>query len=504
MQISTLRTLSIAYLLAPNLIFVVGWFRPVYAIPVGLIMLTLFALQAKKYTHTAFEDDLSFKELALFLGIAFFWTFCSGTAGLSFQIIDYRNHNAKLFDLYQNPWPTYFPEIQQYACYYFGYYILPATVSKILGDLSETVLIFWTTTGYWLALLWLFFLVKKKLIGVLLVLFLGGIGHLLKVIFYLIFTNYTYHNPPFFVEIWSLFDQSRWVTNQIIPTMLVSGMLLYDFYYSRTPIYTFFPITLGFLWAIFPSMVLVILYGILGIKHFFIDKVEKLDFKKILPIVLAGIAFLPTFFFLSSTDNTPIHGFIWSFDPLIPILLEYFVGVCIDVVLLYVLLRALKGVDDRISYQTVLTALILLVAISFYRLGYWNDWFIRGYNPLFYIVLVGLVRRIFTVYATKQKKHTWALSIFLVMVGLSVILPVSHIVKSMKYNVITAQLFPGRYPHTPFAYDMHPNIYQSALTDTHSGIIEARQYVSAKESFYQKYLGCKNPLDKNRRQPGRD
>src|SRR5690606_19325404 len=133
-------------------------------------------------------------------------------------------------------------------------------------------------------------------------------------------------------------------------------------------------------------------------------------------------------------------GFIWSFDPLIPILLEYFVGVCIDVVLLYVLLRALKGVDDRISYQTVLTALILLVAISFYRLGYWNDWFIRGYNPLFYIVLVGLVRRIFTVYATKQKKHTWALSIFLVMVGLSVILPVSHIVKSMRSEEHTSEL----------------------------------------------------------------
>lgn len=494
MRLSALRKVSLVYLLIPNLIFVAGWFKGIVSLPVLLLMIGLMIHQFRYKPDS--EEQLSIGEVGLFLLLAVVWTFLTGTAGLSFQIIDYQAHNIKLYDLYKNPWPTYFPELGQYACYYFGYYIVPAAISKLLGYLSEGVLIAWTVAGYWLALMWLYMLVRKRLSGVMLVLFLGGVGHLLKVIFYLIFTQYNYHTPPFYLEIWALFDQSRWVTNQVIPIIIITSILLYDLFTGKKPVYSFFPITLCFIWAIFPGIVFVLLYGVLMIQYYFIDRKTQLNLKTLTIYFFTGLSFLPAFFFLSSSGSTPLHGFIWQYEPRWPILAEYAVGTLIDLVLFYLMLRMLKEVTDRIPYNLALLSLGLLFVISLYRLGYWNDWFIRGYNPLMCIVLIVIVRRWIILYENRQIQRSVAFYMVAAFMGLGVFLPASHIVQSLKYNQWVAEWFPEKYPFTPYPYDRHPNIYQAMLVDTFSGEIEAGQYVSRKGSFYEKYLARPNPLSK--------
>lgn len=487
MNISTLRKYSLTYLLIPNILFVLGWFKPLYSIPVAIALVGLFTLQLRrKEAYSSFHIPGS--RIWLFLGMAAFWTFCTGTGGLSYQIADYWMHNAKYDDLFKNPWPIYFPGKEQYACYYFGYFIPPAAISKLLGQLSVEALLLWTVAGYWLALLWLYLLLKKRVILVVLLLFLGGVGHLAKVAFYLVFTQYSYNNPPFYSEIWALFDQSRWVTNQIIPILLLSSILVYDFFIRKNPADSFFPITLGFIWAIFPSIVFVLLFAVMFVRSYFYDRYPWLTVRTMAPVIVAGLAFLPTFLFLSSSDSTPIHGFIWQFEPLGEIMAEYFVGVLIDLILFFLILRELKNVDDLIPRWFVMAALLMFFLISLYRIGYWNDWFIRGYNPLMCIVLLGILRSLDHLYEAGKWKKTFYFNAVLAVMSLGVVLPVSHIGKSLKQNVIVADLFPERYPFSPLPYDGYQNTYEALLFNTHSGELEANQYLSRKGSFFERHL----------------
>ncbi len=164
----------------------------------------------------------------------------------------------------------------------------------------------------------------------------------------------------------------------------------------------------------------------------------------------------------------------------------------IDLILFFILLRVLKNVDDLIPYWLAMSALLLFFLISLYRIGYWNDWFIRGYNPLMCIVLMSLLRRLSKVFDAGKWRQPFFLYLLLTVMGLGLILPVSHIFKSMKSNVVVSRLFPDTYPFSPAPYDVHPNIYQATIVDSHSGIVEARQYLSAKGSFYERYLARRN------------
>ncbi len=487
MSISSLRKYSLTYLLIPNILFVSGWFGLLYSIPITIALLYLFLLQLKtKEVDSTFYIPGS--RIWLFLGLAVFWTFCSGTGGLSYQIADYEIHNAKYYDLFKNPWPIYFSEKERYACYYFGYFIPPAAISKLLGRLSVEALLVWTVAGYWLALLWLYLLLRKRVVLVVLLLFLGGVGHLAKVAFYLVFTQYTYNNPPFYTEIWALFDQSRWVTNQIIPILLLSSILVYDSFIRKNPADTFFPITLGFIWAIFPSIVFVLLFAVIFVRSCLYDRYPWFRPRTIAPMIVAGLAFLPTFLFLSSSDSTPIHGFIWQFEPTGEILAEYFVGVLIDLILFFLILRELKSPDDVVPRWFVMAALVMFFMISLYRIGYWNDWFIRGYNPLMCIVLLGIVRALGHLYEAKKWRNSFYFNAVIAVMSLGVVLPASHIVKSLKQNIIVSGLYPEKYPFSPMPFDAHENTYEALLSSTHSGELEANQYLSRKGSFYERYL----------------
>jgi hypothetical protein len=217
------------------------------------------------------------------------------------------------------------------------------------------------------------------------------------------------------------------------------------------------------------------------------------------PMIVAGLAFLPTFLFLSSSDSTPIQGFIWQFEPLGEIMAEYFVGVLIDLILFFLILRELKNVDDLIIPRWfVMTAFLMFLLVSLYRIGYWNDWFIRGYNPLMCIVLLGILRALSHLYETKKWKKTFSFNAVLAVMSLGIVLPVSHIGKSLKQNVIIAGLFPERYPFSPLPYDAHQNTYDALLYNTHSGEFEANQYLSRKDSFYERYLSRRTPDNADR------
>lgn len=490
---NTLRSFSVAYLLVPNLIFVLGWFRGTFSIPIVLCLCCLIFRQIR-FAEKNESYHISAADLLILLAAASFWTFCTGMGGLSYQIADYWIHNAKFYDLYKNPWPTYFPEKGKYACYYFGYFMVPAAISKLLGHLSIGALLLWSVLGLWLSVAWLYILLRKQKSLILLFLFLGGTGHLAKVLFYQVFTQYSFHIATFYSEIWALYDQSLWVTNQIIPIILVCSIIVYDAFVRDRFEESFFPVTLTFLWAIFPSIIFVVLLAILFIGKYHSNVKAFFTPQKLVPLIFAGLAFLPTFIFLRASESVPINGFIWQFEPVNEILAEYAVGVLLDLILLFLIVRELRQADQLVPGWFVNAVFVLFLIMSLYRIGHWNDWFVRGYNPLLFIILLTIVRSLYLLFEQKQWKRTVYFNTLIILLGLSLFIPVGHILRSLRTNVFVSAAFPKTVPFKPIPYDNFPNTYQALLVHTASKEREANQYLGKEDSFYAKYLSRKSGL----------
>jgi hypothetical protein len=486
MKLPFLRTITVGYLLLPNVIFIAGWFGYQYSIPVVLGFIFLFYSQFK---NTNSQTDVAFplRDTSILLLCAMFWTFSSGTSGLSFQIADYWAHNAKFYDLFNNPWPTYFAEKGQYACYYFGYFIVPAFVSKLLGHLSPTTLFVWTTIGYWLGLMWMYVLLKQKKRLILALLFVGGIGHLIKVLFYQL-TDFQFHIAPFYTEIWSIYDQSLWVTNQIIPIILIASVFTYDVWIKKRLEDSFFLITLGFLWAIFPSIIFVVLFGILFVNKYIRDYRLLLTKTFIKQIILPGLIFIPTFIYFLSSDSIQAKGFIWQFEPTWKILAEYFVGTVLDIILFFLLSRLLKKNDNLIPGWFLNAVFVVFLLMSLYRIGRWNDWFIRGYIPLMFIILVSLIRSLDNMRVSKKWNKSLYFNVLVILLLLGSIIPAGHVVRSLRHNVIVNRLLPGSAPFEPIPYDNYRNTYEAVTEKSSDGEIEAQQYLSARGSVYEKFF----------------
>ena len=486
MKISILRTISVGYLLLPNILFALGWFRIQFSIPLIIGFFYLFYLQFKDENLTEIST-LPLKDLIILAFAAIFWTFCTGTSGLSFQIADYWAHNAKFYDLYKNSWPIYFAEKDQYACYYFGYFLVPAFISKVIGFLSPSTLFLWTCIGYWLGLLWIYSLLYKKKRLILAFLFMGGIGHLVKVLFYQ-FTDYQFHIAPFYTEIWSIFDQSLWVTNQVIPIILISSIFIHDAFIKGHFEDSFFPITLGFLWAIFPSIIFVILFGVLFSRKYFSNPKLLFTNPAMLRIILPGLVFLPTFIYFQSSDSFPISGFIWQFDPVSEIMMEYLVGTILDIILFFLLTQYFKNKVSIIPSWFINIVFMVFLLMSTFRIGRWNDWFIRGYIPLMFMISIPLIRHIYELWESGRWQKKFYFNILIFILSLNFIIPIGHIIRSLRTNVIANLVLKSRPHFTPLPYDTYPNTYVAVTHHSSDGELESKQYLGKKFSFYEKFL----------------
>ncbi|WP_353718065.1 hypothetical protein [Dyadobacter sp. 676] len=106
-----------------------------------------------------------------------------------------------------------------------------------------------------------------------------------------------YHVPPFFTEIWPVLYQTQWAPNQLIPIIIVSCILFNDYVYVKKPEKSFLAVISIFIWGIFPSIVFVIIFGILIILRYYKEPAYFLKPRPMLDLFVPGLLFIPTFFF---------------------------------------------------------------------------------------------------------------------------------------------------------------------------------------------------------------
>lgn len=483
MKTSVLRNLSLGYLLLPNLVFAIGWFR--VPISIGLVAGLVFMYFISFQRGKSVKADLAPRHLLEIAFISLAIIAFSGIGGFCFQAYDYWGHNSKYYTLFNHSWPVVFKENGRYACHYFGFFLIPALVSKGLGELSGIALYLWASIGLFIGICWIFIFTNKSYLSLVFFLSLGGVGHVTKVIF-LQLVGLNYHVPPFFTEIWPVLYQAQWAPNQLIPAIIVACILFHDYVYAQRPEESFIAVILIFIWGIFPSIVFVVIFSMLLVVRYYKEPLYFLKPRPMLVLFLPGLLFIPTFFYFLQGRNSVVAGFIWQFNPLNEIAFHYFFGVVIDLAVLYGIVLILKL--HKSQYAAIIHGLfLLLITISLFRMGKWNDWFLRGSTPILTLLSLFILHR-FSAWA-KESPHWYRMRIaypIVLFLALGLIVPMSHIRRALQVNVITHSLFPDKVKFTPVPYNQYEDFYEMGKVIYSQQ--EANQFCGQKGSFYEMYL----------------
>jgi hypothetical protein len=487
MSISTLRKTSVIYLLLPNLLFCGSWFRQPYAALLVTGYLFLLFLELKKPDS---GPRFSGKELVYLFLFAIAWNSFSGVGGLVAQTSDFHAHNAKFFDLYKNPWPNYFPKIDRYSCYYFGYFLAPALISKMAGQLLPSVLFGWSVIGYFIAVSWIYHLIHRNKILLFSFLWVRGIGHI--VVFTMKKTLLVI--APFYMPFFrATFEQSAWVPNQLIPTIIVTCILLYDAFNNHKPEESFFPLTLVFIWAIFPGICLALIFIILFCKKYVIDGNMKdiVSSPALVNYWLPALLFIPTMIYFLSSGTSTARGFLWEFGDAGTITLFYLIGFLVDWILLYLVVNQVQKQAPWLPGWFFHSIFILLLLVSSFRFGKNNDWFYRGQIPFFIIIIVGILRNLAHPVQTRTIPKNRTLLVTLAPFLLAGLIQIGYNFRLVRDNILVKSMFPAKTQFEPVPYDRFANVYE-ALKFLHPKDADAEQYLGRKDSFYELYLARKS------------
>ncbi|MDE5842364.1 MAG: hypothetical protein K2H35_01345, partial [Muribaculaceae bacterium] len=123
--------LALYYLYLPLAIFLFGWVRPEFAIPLAILSGLLPIRICRKLKSAEFHFQR--RKLLIAAGIILLWVILSGIGGYVWQNRwDHFFRNAVFNDLIQRPWPV--ADGNDILCYYLGYWLPPALLAKITGS----------------------------------------------------------------------------------------------------------------------------------------------------------------------------------------------------------------------------------------------------------------------------------------------------------------------------------------------------------------------------------
>lgn len=488
MSTSLLRLASIFYLLLPNLIFAASWFRIELAIPMTIGLSYLFLLEIKGEKQQDNRLSIPKKKLIILAFIAFVLTSLTGISGYSYQLYDYWAENAKFYDLYKSDWPLYFEEVDRYACYYFGYYLVPAFISKMVGELSLITLFIWSWMGVFILVVWIYFLTGKKIGTIFMVLSIGGVSSTLKWLLAKlrgVEIIYTSEIGP--AVITPLFQQLRWAPNQLIACLITTSIVLYSLFWENKYYKAFFSICLCFIWCIFPTLMLFVLIAAFSLYYLFKDGFAVFCKNNGLTFVLCLLFMIPIAIYFTSSNGDAVHHPFFQVQRPKSAIVKLIIDIGLDLGILLVGCLSIRKISNQSFYFPALTALFLIFLLRTYRFGTQNDLFMRGQIPFLFIVGIFLMQNFnFTEisFRGKIKIGHFLLTVYLILSPL--LLSSETLIKSIQYNKITQLLWPNSASYTSLPFDKFQNTYQM-LYDRYSPA-EAKQYLGKKNSFYERYL----------------
>ena len=144
----TLDLLSLSWLLAGIVIFLLGWCRWYYSIPLTLGIVAVIYTTWSKGDIT--EIVISQRNLWLSLVVCLIIMWLCGIGGYMVQSNDHYWRNAMFRDLVNYSWPVYDEATHLTKSYYIAFWMVPALFAKIAGsmELGFFMQLIWLTLGF--------------------------------------------------------------------------------------------------------------------------------------------------------------------------------------------------------------------------------------------------------------------------------------------------------------------------------------------------------------------
>ena len=429
MPIKRLFLFTTAYLLLPHLIFILGWINLSVALPA---MAAILFLGRKIITATqadnAFTEKLTFSKVQVWylFAVCLALVAFAGIGELLWQRDDFFKHNLIFSDLLRNNWPvTYTQEGQtSMLTYYLGWYMVPAAVGKLGGAWATALTSFlWTVTGLFLLFLWLKALLKTNKV-LLWVVFLGISGfeflwvaghYLYYIVQYfpqyglltLLKGTFTYTRselitPAFNHNIPSFFVGFLSAPQHVLPGFLASAVIVYAIINKLSFRYT---ALIGALTVFWTPLVCIGLLPFVA-YHLYIDRKQVFDKLNTWYYVFCAIILFFTVSYLAAHFPVTQAGFVWQisgkawwFYTLVFIALKF------GIIFLYLFYKD-KQLHFIGSYRILgYISLVGLTALSFYKLGAYNDLIARASIPFYFVLLLWVVFFLQEISIQKLKKY---------------------------------------------------------------------------------------------------
>lgn len=407
MKLAHLKYASWFFLAIPYVIFLIGWLKPIVAIPLGVgVVWLLWNVVGEIEGDEIVETKDAIYAILLTLPVLFF----SGISGHAFQNWDFHGRNAVFHDLIAYSWPVFYPTSTLTGeplimSYYIGYWLPSALLGKLFGwEIANLSLYFWSLLGIFLTVSLLSIRLRISLVKTCLLFFafsgmdvIGvGVNRILGRPLYPGLWPPVQHlewwSMP--VEISSILTQIYWVFNQAIPLLLAMALWLNGIPKRHLA----FIWSLTFFLAPLPSIGLLIFFIVdilsndtsrLGVNLSIFQRISRsISFTALGGAIIFGIGFL-----YFSTNLAAKEKSLQSLPPLFHLMFFLLEGG-----LLWIILFPKKYQDPF----WITTGAILFFAV-FFRIGNHQDFVMRATIAALLYLLVGVGEEIFHYQGWKSK-----------------------------------------------------------------------------------------------------
>lgn len=419
--------LAYIYIVLPFVIFVIGWLKWYWSIPMAILVILCFIRACKEAPNLwkpKWDKDTIVKGLFI-VGIISLWVYYSGIGMFVFQNTDHLYRNSIFNVLVDYNWPVINMEVisNQFPnasatglIYYIGYWLPSALVGKIFGlRMGYYAQAAWAILGIVLVYYFICCISKKLEVWPLVILILFSGLDILG--YYLTGTDFREISSTLHLEWWdtpyqfsSMTSQLFWVFNQAIPAWLCTMMI----YVQKNNRSIIFILACSMLTSTFPfvGLLLLSLFFIFNRKYK-VDPIKKLgDMKKIKAyfkclvkdtctlqnVIGGGIVGITSFLYLISNSSAGrvmgenVKGPDWN-----PSLAKWIIFIIIEIGI-YVIIIYKYQKDNGLFYYTVANLCIL----SLFRVGYTNDFCMRTTIPALLILILMIIETIRNAWHKKE------------------------------------------------------------------------------------------------------
>jgi hypothetical protein len=403
-----LYLISIVYVCAPCLVFLLGYLKYIFSIPLAFVIVTSIIRQTQ-YISKYSLFDISFKSQPYFyvclVILCAIIILCSGIGGFTQQDGDYYKHNAMFRDLMDLDWPPGYQEIGSsnkpgVLNAYVGYYLPSALFGKIFGLTAGFVFSFlWGTLGLFLTLFWFMMILGKgRLWLALLFVYFGGVDILGHVLVYgrwpsfgitTAFANWMHPlaaATPLNGLFW-IFPPNLGVLangpHHVLPSWVILLIMMYDAIHFKSSFRVLF------LWGLVSYVSVFFCLGMIPyVGYCLLSQRKSTIFSLENCVVFPLIAVISFFYYASSPCSFP-KGFIWQYQNIL-LIWQYLVLFYICSIGLYLLVFPIS-INHNKFYDFkpwFILSILCIVLFPLYKMGDVSEFPIKSLLPSVVVFLL--------------------------------------------------------------------------------------------------------------------